>query len=150
MDCPYCGAGGTRVLESRTADDALRRRRNCTGCGQRFTTYERLEAGLTVVKRDGSREPFSREKLARSILLAWGKRPAKMERIQRLISGLQAVLLRRRGREVPTRLIGSLLLERLREVDEVAYLRYASVYRKFSDVKQLAKEAEKLSEARSA
>lgn len=150
MDCPYCGADGTRVLESRQADGALRRRRNCTRCGQRFTTYERLEAGPTVVKRDGSREPFSREKLLRSILLACGKRPVKAERIQRLINEIHAVLLRRKTREVPTRLIGSLLLERLREVDEIAYLRFASVYRKFSDVKQLAKEAEKLSEARSA
>jgi transcriptional repressor NrdR len=134
MRCPYCGSEDTQVKDSRPAEDgnAIRRRRFCTNCGARFTTYERVVLReLTVVKTDGSREPFDREKLSRSIRLALRKRPVTEERIERMLNGIQRRLETESESEVTSRQIGETVMDMLKALDEVAYVRFASVYRNF-------------------
>ena len=139
MRCPECQLDDSKVIDSRPGDDAIRRRRECLGCGARFTTHERIERRLPwVVKRDGRREPFLREKLLHGIALACRKRPvdaAQMEEVVRRVeSGLEAV----KDSEVPSSAVGQALMEELRRVDEVAYVRFASVYQAFDDAGQFA------------
>ncbi|MGH7209985.1 MAG: transcriptional regulator NrdR [Acetobacteraceae bacterium] len=138
MHCPFCGHDDTQVKDSRPTDDgaAIRRRRFCPGCGQRFTTVERVQLReLTVVKADGRRVPFDRDKLARSIRVALRKRPIQEERVERIVNGVVRQLEASGDADVTTRQIGELVMETLKEVDAVAYVRFASVYRDFREAK---------------
>ena len=137
MRCPFCQAQDTRVIDSRLGRDGdqVRRRRECTACGERFTTFELAELLMPrLVKQDGSREPFSESKLRTGMLRALEKRPVDTERIE---ASINRILKRLRGsaeRELPTRILGEWVMEELRELDQVAYVRFASVYRSFQDV----------------
>lgn len=138
MKCPFCGAEDTQVKDSRPAEDAaaIRRRRACASCGARFTTFERVQLReITVLKTDGRRVPFDREKLARSVRVALRKRPVDEDRIERLVNAIQRRLETEGETEIPSRKIGELLMESLKELDQVAYVRFASVYRNFSEAK---------------
>ena len=137
MRCPFCGSRETRVLDKRDADDVAvtRRRRECQSCGGRFTTYERPEiANLMIVKKDGRRQPFDRSKLWSSIQTACTKRPISSETIERLVDQIEATLRSRDGLEVPSSIVGDLVIEKLRALDHVAYIPFASVYRNFADI----------------
>ena len=136
MKCPKCGSDDDKVLDSRAVRDgaAIRRRRECTVCGARFTTHEEIDRDeVTVVKQDGTREPFSRQKLEKGVRIACQKRPVSEDQLQSLLDSVVASL---EGEEVPTSKIGELVMERLHALDEVAYIRFASVYRRFADVKE--------------
>ncbi|MCL6448515.1 MAG: transcriptional regulator NrdR [Armatimonadetes bacterium] len=147
MRCPFCRHEDTKVLDSRPAEEGcvIRRRRECTRCGRRFTTYERIdEAPLMVVKKDGRREPFDRGKLLTGLTLACRKRPVAAARIHELADEVERELRARAELEVASRDIGELVIEKLRALDEVAYVRFASVYREFKDVHGFVREIEKL------
>ena len=136
MKCPKCGSDDDKVLDSRAVRDgaAIRRRRECTVCGARFTTHEEIDRDeVTVVKQDGTREPFSRQKREKGVRIACQKRPVSEDQLQSLLDSVVAAL---EGEEVPTSKIGELVMERLHALDEVAYIRFASVYRRFTDVNQ--------------
>jgi transcriptional repressor NrdR len=138
MRCPHCGALDTQVRDSRPSEDhsAIRRRRSCPGCGARFTTFERVQLReLTIVKRDGRRVPFDREKLTRSIGVALRKRLVSQERIEQLVSSIVRALENRNDAEISSQDVGSLVMEGLKALDGVAYIRYASVYRDFREAK---------------
>ncbi len=138
MRCPFCGHEDTGVKDSRSAEDgsAIRRRRACSACGQRFTTVERVQLReLTVVKKDGRRVPFDRDKLARSIQTALRKRPVDGERVERIVNGIVRQLELSGDGEVSSGQLGELVMETLREVDAVAYVRFASVYRDFRETR---------------
>ncbi len=140
MRCPYCRAAESRVLDSRAAEEgsAIRRRRECVQCGRRFTTYERVEeVPLWVVKKDGRRELFNREKLLRGIMKACEKRNATLEVLSGLVDEIERNLREQFEPEVQSRVIGELVMEKLRRVDKVAYVRFASVYREFKDVGEI-------------
>jgi transcriptional repressor NrdR len=136
MRCPYCGNPDTQVKDSRPSEDntAIRRRRVCTDCGGRFTTFERVQLReLTVVKKNGRRVPFDRDKLMRSVQVALRKRSVDPERVERMVNGIVRRLESSGDSEVPSETIGLLVMEGLRGLDEVAYVRFASVYRNFND-----------------
>ena len=138
MRCPFCGAEDTQVKDSRPTDDrsAILRRRFCANCAARFTTFERVQLReLTVVKKTGQREPFERDKLARSIYIALRKRPVEPERVERVINSLVRQLESSGESEIPTEVIGGLVMESLATLDQVAYVRFASVYRNFREAK---------------
>ena len=138
MHCPFCGHEDTQVKDSRPTDDgsAIRRRRFCTACGQRFTTIERVQLReLTIVKRDGRRVPFDRDKLARSIRTALRKRPVQEERIERIVNGIVRALEASGETDISSQQIGEQVMETLKDVDAVAYVRFASVYRNFREAK---------------
>jgi transcriptional repressor NrdR len=138
MRCPFCGFEDTQVKDSRPTDDraAIRRRRFCPNCAARFTTFERVQLReLTVVKKTGQREPFERDKLARSIYIALRKRPVEPERVERVINSLVRQLESSGESEIPTEVIGGLVMESLATLDQVAYVRFASVYRNFREAK---------------
>ena len=138
MRCPYCGADDTQVKDSRPTEDAaaIRRRRVCVECGGRFTTFERVQLReLTVLKRSGRRVPFDRDKLMRSVQVALRKRPVDSERVERMVSGIVRQLESRGEQEIPAQDIGELVMEALKNLDAVAYVRFASVYRDFSEAK---------------
>jgi transcriptional repressor NrdR len=138
MKCPFCGAEDTQVKDSRPAEDgaAIRRRRACAACGARFTTFERVQLReITVLKTDGRRVPFDREKLARSIRVACRKRPVDEDRIERLVNAIQRRLETEGETEIPSRKIGEIVMESLKQLDQVAYVRFASVYRNFGEAK---------------
>ncbi|MCU0945521.1 MAG: transcriptional regulator NrdR [Rubritepida sp.] len=138
MRCPYCGNEDTQVKDSRPSEDgaAIRRRRFCPACGNRFTTFERVQLrDLTVLKTDGRRAPFDRDKLAKSIRIACRKRPVEEDRIERIVNGIQRRLEMEAESEIPSRRIGEMVMEALKGVDEVAYVRFASVYQNFSEAK---------------
>ena len=141
MRCPFCGSENTAVKDSRPAEDntAVRRRRGCDNCGARFTTFERVQLReITVVKRDGKRTPFQRDKLVRSVSIALRKRPVTPEQIEQLVSGINRKLESSGETEVSSADIGELVMESLRAVDPVGYVRYASVYRDFGDPSDFA------------
>lgn len=141
MHCPYCQEGDSRVVDSREVGSAIRRRRECQRCGQRFTTYERLApVSLYVVKRDGRREPFDREKLHHGISTACAKRPISEETIETLVGKIENELFALGKAEVESKLVGEMVMEQLRGLDDVAYVRFASVYRQFKDIDGLEKE----------
>lgn len=148
MICPYCSANKDRVIDSRSSEGGLvvRRRRQCEVCGRRFTTYERVEEAprLTVIKRDGKREPFDREKIARSVALACGKRPIPERAKEALIDAVEEALHREFDREAPTRDIGDRVMALLRDLDEVAYVRFASEHHNFQNAAELQRELEEL------
>ena len=138
MRCPFCGHDDTQVKDSRPAEDgaSIRRRRNCIACGQRFTTVERVQLrDLTVVKTDGRRVPFDREKLARSISIALRKRPVEDDRMERVVNGIVRKLEASGETELASSQIGALVMETLKGVDEVAYVRFASVYQDFQEAR---------------
>lgn len=137
MRCPGCGSRDTRVVDKRDSDElsVTRRRRECQACGRRFTTYERPElATLMLVKKDGRRQEFDREKLRASIQKACAKRPISSETIARIVERIESDLRSRDALEVPSSVVGEMVMEKLRALDQVAYIRFASVYRAFADV----------------
>jgi transcriptional repressor NrdR len=145
--CVYCGSNepGTKVVDSRELEESVRRRRECLGCGQRFTTYERCDrGGFMVIKKDGRREDFDREKLRNSIRSACYKRAIAAEAVEQTVGEVEAELLGIGRAEVPSQLIGERVMAALRNLDEVAYVRYASVYREFRDVDNMVEEIEGL------
>ncbi|MBY0329435.1 MAG: transcriptional regulator NrdR [Acetobacteraceae bacterium] len=138
MRCPFCGSEDTQVKDSRPAEDgaAIRRRRSCPACNARFTTFERVQLReLTVLKTDGRRVPFDRDKLARSVRVALRKRPVEEDQIERIVNGIQRRLETEAESEVTSRQIGEIVMDTLKDVDEVAYVRFASVYRNFNEAK---------------
>jgi transcriptional repressor NrdR len=138
MRCPYCGNIDTQVKDSRPAEDsaAIRRRRVCPACGGRFTTFERVQLReLTVLKRSGRRVPFDRDKLVRSVEVSLRKRPVDAERVERMVSGIVRRLESQGDSEITSQTIGELVMEGLKQLDDVAYARFASVYRNFRDPK---------------
>ncbi len=147
MRCPFCGHDEDRVIDSRSTEEgtAIRRRRECLRCLSRFTSYERLETHpLVVIKKDGRREPFNRQKVLSGILKACQKRPIGMQEIERIVSEIEKVLSDRMKREVEASEIGGLIMERLQALDQVAYVRFASVYRRFEDASDFVKEVKGL------
>ena len=150
MYCPFCGDQETKVVDSRLAGDGyqIRRRRECTGCAERFTTFESAEFVLhKLVKTDESREPFDEAKLRSGILKATEKRPISSEAIEELISRVIRKVQKMGEREIQSRLLGEIVIDELREIDEIAFVRYASVYRRFQDVEEFEKEIESLRDA---
>ena len=147
MVCPFCEHGDTKVVDKRESDaTSTRRRRECLSCHQRFTTYERVDQpDLIVTKHDGRKESFSSDKLRRGILLAIAKRPVVEEDIDAIVDGVEAELRAEKVREVPAKLIGSVVMERLKAIDHVAYLRFASVCQDFDDAESFQREAKELS-----
>jgi transcriptional repressor NrdR len=143
MRCPYCGCENTQVKDSRPTEEnqAIRRRRNCEDCGGRFTTFERVQLReIIVIKRSGRRMPFDREKLSRSVEVALRKRPIQEDRIERMVSGIVRQLESMGEQELPSSVIGELVMEALKGLDPVAYVRFASVYRDFKDVHEFMDE----------
>jgi transcriptional repressor NrdR len=142
MKCPYCGKSDSRVVNSRELADAVRRRRECLSCHRRFTTFERLDTTLLVVKRDGRREEFDHRKLFEGVLKACHKRPISVEEIEELVAGVETEV-RGLGRpEVESQQIGEMVMTRLMLLDDIAYVRFASVYRRFRDVDSMMLEVE--------
>ncbi len=149
MRCPFCGHDDTQVKDSRPTEDntAIRRRRSCPECGARWTTFERVQLReLTVVKSDGDRAPFDRDKLNRSLRIALRKRPVVEDRIERIVNSIQRRLETSGESEIPTKAIGEMVMENLRELDMVAYVRFASVYRNFREAKDFETFVEELSD----
>ena len=147
MRCPFCGHDDTQVKDSRPTEDntAIRRRRSCSECGARWTTFERVQLReLTVVKSDGDRAPFDRDKLNRSLRIALRKRPVVDDRIERIVNSIQRRLETSGESEIPTKAIGEMVMENLRELDMVAYVRFASVYRNFREAKDFEDFVEEL------
>lgn len=143
MRCPYCDYNGTKVLDSRPANDnkSIRRRRECEQCSRRFTTFEMVEeTPLIVIKKDGSREEFSREKLLRGLIRACEKRPVSVEQLEAIVSEVEKQIRTTAQAEVESQSIGEIIMEQLYPVDEVAYVRFASVYRQFKDINMFMKE----------
>ena len=147
MNCPFCGLPDTRVVDSRDTEgkDAVRRRRECVACSQRFTTYEKTEEiPITVVKRDGSTELFHPDKLLRGLMRACTKRNVPTNRLEEIVGDIERELREELAYEISSERVGSMALERLRQVDLVAYVRFASVYRQFENVEEFKAELEKL------
>ena len=147
MKCPFCGYDESKVMDSRPTDEGarIRRRRECLQCGKRFTTYEIIESlPIVIVKRDKSREVFDRQKLFNGMLRACQKRPVPVQVLERAVDEIEATLQNSLEREVPASKIGELAMDKLRAIDEVAYVRFASVYRQFKDVQSFKDEISKL------
>jgi transcriptional repressor NrdR len=147
MKCPFCGDDNTRVIDSRPADDneAIRRRRQCDECGKRFTTYEKVETlPLIVVKKDNNREPYDREKIVAGIVRSCHKRPISMTQINDMVDDIEGQIFNMGEKEIPTTTIGSIVMDKLKDLDEVAYVRFASVYREFKDVNTFMDEIKKI------
>ncbi len=143
MRCPYCGNKNDSVIDSRSSRNgsSVRRRRKCLKCKKRFTTYEYVErVPLMVVKKDGRREPFEREKLLNGIVVACEKRPVSVKRIEKVVDDIEKYIERKHDKEVASREIGELVMKHLHALDEIAYVRFASVYRQFRDVGQFVRE----------
>lgn len=143
MKCPYCGHSDTRVIDSRPADDnnAIRRRRSCDECGKRFTTYEKVETiPLIVIKKDDNREQFDRAKIEAGVLRACYKRPISAEQIKQTVDEVELEVVNREEKEIPSSQIGGIVMEKLKDLDPVAYVRFASVYREFKDVNTFMEE----------
>ena len=146
MRCPYCGEENTRVIDSRPTDDSsIRRRRQCDECGKRFTTYEKVETlPLIVVKKDNNREPYDREKIVAGIVRSCHKRPISMKQINDMVDDIEGQIFNMEEKEIPTTTIGSIVMDKLKDLDEVAYVRFASVYREFKDVNTFMDEIKKI------
>jgi transcriptional repressor NrdR len=148
MQCPFCGQDKDKVIDSRSSEGGrvVRRRRHCLACQRRFTTYERVEESirLTVIKKDGSREPYQREKLLIGLEKCCYKRSVSSEQIRTIVENAEEEIFRNFDKEVPSSFIGDAVAARLREIDKIAYVRYASVYREFADVGELINEAQEV------
>lgn len=146
MKCPYCGYPDTRVIDSRPAEDknSIRRRRSCDECGKRFTTYEKVETiPLIVIKKDDNREQYDRAKIEAGVLRACYKRPVPAEKIKTTMDEIELEIVNREEKEIPSSLIGEIVMEKLKDLDPVAYVRFASVYREFKDVNTFMEELKK-------
>ena len=151
VQCPYCSNENSKVIDSRDAGDSIRRRRECLRCGLRFTTYERVQTrALQIVKRDGRREEFIREKLWASLTKACAKRPLPVGSIEKVVEDIEGQLSNVGKAEVPSRIIGEMVMDRLKNLDRVAYIRFASVYRDFRDIESFREEVDALLEPRPA
>ncbi len=151
MHCPYCSYEDSKVIDSRDAGEGIRRRRECLRCGLRFTSYERIQmVSLMVVKRDGRREEFNREKLTNSLLKACAKRPLPTGTVEKLVEEIESEVQKLGRAEIPSSLIGEMVMERLKSMDRVAYIRFASVYRDFRDIETFKEEVEALLSPREA
>jgi len=153
VKCPYCNYSETSVIETRESEDLTktRRRRECDSCGKRFTTYERVESiELNVIKKDGTREEFDRNKILVGLLKACEKRPVSREVLERVVDEIERELRNKDSTEIPSSIIGEMAMERLRDIDKVAYIRFASVYRAFKDVSSFEEEARTLKREESA
>lgn len=147
MNCPFCQFADSRVIDTRTVGEGIRRRRECQQCKQRFTTYERIaRTNLMIVKGDGRREEWDQDKLFMGLKKACTKRPVSMEMLDRIVNEIESELYSLGQSEVPSDLIGEKVMQRLLELDEVAYVRFASVYRRFADLESLSDEIAKLKE----
>lgn len=147
MKCPFCGIDNTRVIDSRPADDnnSIRRRRLCDDCGKRFTTYEKVETiPLIVIKKDNNREQYDRSKIAAGVLRACHKRPVSATQIDVLVDAVETEVFNREEKEIPSSVIGEIVMDKLRALEEVAYVRFASVYREFKDVNTFMEELKKM------
>lgn len=147
MRCPFCGHEDTRVIDSRPAEEnnSIRRRRVCDECGKRFTTYEKVETiPLIVIKKDNNRETYDRTKIERGVLRACHKRPISAEQISKLVDEVETEIYAREEREVPSSFIGELMMNKLKDLDAVAYVRFASVYREFKDINTFMDELKKV------
>lgn len=147
MKCPYCSNPDTRVIDSRPAEDgnSIRRRRSCDACGKRFTTYEKVETiPLIIIKKDNNREQYNRRKIENGILRACYKRPVSAEEIQNTIDAVETKIFSLEDKEIPSSVIGELVMDELKNLDEVAYVRFASVYREFKDVNTFMDELKKI------
>lgn len=147
MKCPFCGLDNTRVIDSRPADDnsSIRRRRQCDECGKRFTTYEKVEIiPLTVIKKDRTREPYHRNKIMAGIMRACHKRPISVEQLEETMNMIENDIYNLGCKEVESSVIGELVMERLKSLEQVAYVRFASVYREFKDVNTFMSELKKM------
>lgn len=147
MKCPFCNKENTRVIDSRPAEDnnSIRRRRQCDECGKRFTTYEKIESiPLIVIKKDNNREPYDREKIEAGIIRSCHKRPVSINEINALVDEIETVIFNLEDKEVPSAKIGEIVMNRLKDFDSVAYVRFASVYREFKDVNTFMDELKKL------
>lgn len=137
MKCPYCGFSESKVIDSRPTEEgsAIRRRRECLKCNRRFTTYEKLESlSLVVIKKDLSRQQYNREKVLKGIITACEKRPISLAQMEKVADDIESSLLQTMTREIESRMIGEMVMEKLKELDEVAYVRFASVYKRFDDI----------------
>ncbi len=147
MKCPFCNSQNLKVIDSRPSDDdtAIRRRRQCEECGRRFTTYEKVEIfPLMVVKKDETREPYDRAKIEAGIMRACHKRPIAMEKITDMINDIETCIFRQADREITSTEIGEIVMDHMRDLEDVAYVRFASVYRSFTDVDSFAEELKTL------
>ena len=147
MKCPFCNQDNTRVVDSRPADanTAIRRRRMCDACGKRFTTYEKVETiPLIVIKKDQNREQFDRSKIEAGVLRACHKRPVSAEQIHRLVDDVETEVFNLEEREIPSSVIGEIVMDKLKDLEAVAYVRFASVYREFKDVNTFMDELKKI------
>ena len=147
MKCPFCGVEDTRVIDSRPADDnnSIRRRRQCDKCHKRFTTYEKVEAiPLVVVKKDMSREQYDRTKIEKGVFKSCHKRPIPIDRINETVDLIEATVFNLEYKEIPSNRIGEIVMDKLKELDAVAYVRFASVYREFKDVSTFMEEIKKI------
>jgi transcriptional repressor NrdR len=148
MNCPYCGHNEDKVIDSREVNEGIRRRRQCLGCGARFTTYERLQpASLFVIKKDERREEFDHEKLLTGIRKACEKRPLPTGIVEKLVDDIEAELYQLGKAEIPSAVIGDMVMARLKNLDHIAYIRFASVYREFADITALKEEVDTLFDA---
>jgi transcriptional repressor NrdR len=154
MHCPYCGEDNDKVVDSRSSEGGrvVRRRRHCQTCNRRFTTYERVEESLRlmVIKKDDSREPYHREKLINGLEKCCYKRPISEEQVRHVVDTVEEKIFRQFDKEVPSSYIGDAVAEQLREIDKIAYVRFASVYREFADVGDLINEAQQIEQQTSA
>ena len=147
MKCPYCSHPDTRVIDSRPADDgnSIRRRRSCDVCGKRFTTYEKVETiPLIIIKKDNSREQYDLAKSVAGVLRACYKRPVSADEIQKTINEVETAVFNREEKEIPSSVVGEIVMDKLKSLDEVAYVRFASVYREFKDVNTFMDEIRKI------
>ena len=147
MKCPFCGRDNTRVIDSRPADEnnSIRRRRMCDECGKRFTTYEKIETiPLIVIKKDNNRETYDRSKIEAGVLRACHKRPVSANQITRLVDEVETEVFNMEEKEIPSQVIGELVMDRLKDLDAVAYVRFASVYREFKDINTFMDELTKV------
>jgi len=150
MKCPFCGKENTRVIDSRPADDnsSIRRRRQCDECSKRFTTYEKVEAiPLVVIKKDNNREPYDRAKIEAGVFRSCHKRPISVDQINALVDEVENAIFNLEEKEVPSSIIGEILMDKLKDLDPVAYVRFASVYREFKDVNTFMNELKKILDA---
>jgi len=145
MECPYCGDLSTKVTDKRDSPGGTRRRRECLKCGKRFTTYEKpVQTELYIIKKDGKREKFERQKLERGIQKAFEKRPVSKEKIEKMINEIEEMLRRKGKKEVKSTFVGEIIMKKLKKMDNIAYIRFASVYRDFQDVNDFKKEIREL------
>ena len=145
MKCPFCGELNSRVIDSRPADNSIRRRRQCEACGKRFTTYEKIETiPMMVVKKDNTREPYDRAKIEAGLVRACHKRPISVDQINDLVDEVENEVMNRDRKEISTTEVGEMVMSKLQDLDDVAYVRFASVYREFKDVDTFLQEIEKL------